>query len=395
MKRPSVNRRTLALVSVLALLLALLAYVAMRSGPLAVIPVTATLVESRAIAPAHFGIGTVEARYTYRIGPTAAGRVRRIDANVGDRVRAGQVLGEMDPVDLDERIAGQAAALSRAESAVLVAEAQVREALARATYAEAQAGRYERLLQAGMVSAEAAGAKRQEGQMAEAGLAAARANRDAVAQELVRIRSDREGLIRQRANLQLVAPVPGLVAVRNVDPGTTVVAGQVVVEVIDPASLWINVRFDQLRVSGLRPELPVRIVLRSKEGPALAGRVARVEPLADAVTEETLVKVVFDSLPEPLPAVGELAEITVALPALPAAPVVPNAAVKRVDGRIGVWLAKDNGVRFAPVTTGAADLEGRVQILDGLTAGERVVVYSPRALTPRSRIKIVESLPGM
>jgi len=52
-------------------------------------------------------------------------------------------------------------------------------------------------------------------------------------------------------------------------------------------------------------------------------------------------------------------------------------------------------VRFAPVTTGAADLEGRVQILDGLTAGERVVVYSPRALTPRSRIKIVESLPGM
>ncbi|MHB8834830.1 MAG: efflux RND transporter periplasmic adaptor subunit [Candidatus Methylomirabilia bacterium] len=395
MKRLSMNRRTLALVSVIALLLALLGYVALRSGPLATVPVTATLVESRAIAPAHFGIGTVEARQTFKIGPIVAGRIKRVDVNVGDRVRAGQMLGEMDSVDLDERIAGQAAALKRAGAAVPAAEAQIREAAARTAYAETQAGRYEHLLQQGMVSAEAAGAKRQEHQVAEAGLAAARANRDAAVQELERIRSDREGLIRQRGNLQLVAPAAGLVTARNADPGTTVVAGQAVVEVIDPVSLWINVRFDQLGVSGLHAELLVRIVLRSQGGPALAGRVARVEPLADAVTEEILAKVVFDSLPDPLPPVGEMAEITVSLSALPAAPVVPNAAVKRVDGRLGVWLIKDNDLRFAPVTTGAADLEGRVQILEGLTAGERVVVYSPRALTPRSRIKVVERLPGM
>jgi RND family efflux transporter MFP subunit len=301
----------------------------------------------------------------------------------------------MDSVDLDERIAGQAAALKRAAAAVLAAEAQVREALARTAYADTQAGRYENLLQQGMVSAEAAGAKRQERQVAEAGLAAARANADAAGQESVRIRSDREGLIRQRANLQLVAPAAGLVAVRSADPGTTVVAGQAVVEVIDPASLWINVRFDQLRISGLREGLPARIVLRSHGGPALAGRVARVEPLADAVTEETLAKVVFDSLPAPPPSVGETAEITVALPALSPGPVVPNASVKRVDGRLGVWLIEGNGLRFAPVTTGATDLDGRVQILGGLAAGQRVVVYSPRALTPRSRIKVVERLPGM
>jgi len=382
-------------VAVLVLLLALLGYVALRSGPLATVPVTATLVESRAIAPAHLGIGMVEARQTFRIGPTVAGRIKRVDVNVGDRVRAGQVLGEMDSVDLDERIAGQAAALKRTAAAVLAAEAQIREAIARLAYADTQSGRYERLLQQGMVSAEAAGAKRQERQVAEAGLAAARANRDAAVQELERIRSDREGLIRQRGNLQLVAPAAGLVTARNADPGTTVVAGQAVVEVIDPASLWINVRFDQLGASGLRAGLPVRIVLRSQGGPALAGRVARMEPLADAVTEETLVKVVFDSLPEPPPSVGETAEITVALPALSPAPVVPNAAVKRVDGRLGVWLVRDNGLRFAPVTAGATDLEGRVQILEGLAAGERVVVYSPRALTPRSRIKVVERLPGM
>jgi multidrug efflux pump subunit AcrA (membrane-fusion protein) len=78
----------LALLAVLVPLLALLIYVALRAGPLAPIPVTVTTVESCSIAPALFGIGTVEARYTYRIGPTVAGRIKRIDVQVGDRVQA-------------------------------------------------------------------------------------------------------------------------------------------------------------------------------------------------------------------------------------------------------------------------------------------------------------------
>jgi RND family efflux transporter MFP subunit len=389
------NRRTFALLAVIVPLLALLIYVALRAGPLAPVPVTVTTVESRSITPALFGIGTVEARYTYRIGPTVAGRIKRVDVQVGDRVQAGQLLGEMDPVDLDDRVAAQEAAFRRAESGVLAAEAQVREASARKSYAENQASRYEQLLQARSVSEETVEGKRQERQVTAAGLAAARANLDAARQELARIRSDREGLIQQRANLRLIAPVRGLVAARNADPGTTVVAGQSVVEVIDPASLWINVRFDQLRASGLRAGLPVQIVLRSQAGSGFAGHVLRLEPMADAITEETLAKVTFNALPKRLPPVGELAEVTVAMSALPATPVAPNASVQRVDGRLGVWLIEEDKLRFAPIKVGATDLDGRVQILDGLKANERVVVYSQRALGPRSRVKVVERLEGV
>lgn len=384
----------LALLAVLVPLLGLLIYVAMRSGPLASIPVTVTTVESRSIAPALSGIGTVEARYTYRIGPTVAGRIKRVDVQVGDSVQAGQLLGEMDPVDFNDRIAAQEAALKRGESAVVAAEAQVRETLARKTYAEKQARRYEQLLKTRSVSEESVEGKRQEIQVAEAGFAAARANLGATRQEMARIRSDLYGLIQQRANLRLIAPVPGLVAARNADPGTTVVAGQSVVEVIDPTSLWINVRFDQLRVSGLSAGLPAHIVLRSQEG-RLTGRVLRVEPMADAVTEETLSKVTFDALPKKLPPVGELAEVTVTMSELPAAPVVPNASVKRVDGRLGVWVIDGEKLRFAPIKVGATDLDGRVQILNGLKEGALVVVYSQRALGPSSRVKIVERLEGV
>jgi len=395
MKRLSPSGRTLALLAALVPLLALFIYVALRSGPLAPVPVTVTMVESRAIAPAIFGIGALEARYTYKIGPTVAGRVKRVDVQVGDRVRAGQLLGEMDPVDFDDRIAAQVAALKRTEATVLVAEAQVQEASARQTYAEAQARRYEELWQERWVSGEAVEAKRQERQVAVAGFAVVRSNLDAVRQELSRIRSDSDGLLQQRANLRLIAPADGLVTVREIDPGATVVAGQSVVEVIDPASLWINARFDQLRVSGLRAGLPAHIVLRSQGGHGFAGRVSRVEPMADAVTEETLAKVVFDSLPEPAPPIGELAEVTVALPAMAASPVVPNASVKRVDGSLGVWLIEDDTLRFAPVKVGATDLDGRVQILDGLKVGERVVVYSQSSIDTHSRVKAVERLPGV
>ena len=390
MTRLPVSGRTLALIGVLLLLFASFAFVALRSGPLAPVPVTVMTVASQSLTPALFGIGTVEARYTYKIGPTVAGRVKRVEVQVGDRVQAGQLLGEMDPVDLDDRIAAQEAALKRAEAGVPAAEAQVREMAARQSYAEAQASRYETLLQAGSASEEAVGAKRQESQVTNAGLAASRANLEVAQQELARVRADREVLLRQRANLRLVAPMDGLVAARNADPGTTVVAGQPVVEVIDPTSLWVNVRFDQLRAG-----LPAKVVLRSQASGTVAGQVLRVEPVADAVTEETLVKVVFSTLPEPLPPVGELAEVTVTLPPLPTAPVVPNASVQRIGGQLGVWLFEGDSVRFAPVKLGAIDLEGRAQILDGLKAGARVVVYSQRSLGAHTRVKLVERLPGV
>jgi RND family efflux transporter MFP subunit len=380
MKALPLQRRTVALIAVIVPLVALLLYVALRSGPLAPVAVTVDRVESRAIRPALFGVGTVEARYTYKIGPTFAGRVKRLDVHVGDRVTAGQVLGDMDPVDLDDRVRAQEAALKRNE-------AVLREATVRQAYAATQARRYEQLLAARSTSEEILATKRQELQIAEAALAAAR-------EDLARARSDREGLLAQRGNLRLIAPVDGIVALRDADPGTTIVAGQAVVEVIDPKSLWVNVRFDQISAAGLAAGLPARIVLRSRSGQLLDGRVLRVEPMADAVTEETLAKIRFKHIPQPLPPIGELADVTVALPALPPRPTVPNASLQRIDGKLGVWRVAAGKLEFVPVKVLGSDLDGHVQV-EGLKAGERVVVYSQRSLGARSNISIVERIPGV
>ena len=381
MKKLPIQGRTLALLAIIIPLLALFIYVGLRSGPLAPVAVTVASVESGSITPALFGIGTVESRYTYKIGPIFAGRVKSLDVHVGDQVKAGQVLGGMEPVDLDDRVRSQESVLKRAE-------AVLQESKARQVYAQTQAKRYEQLLSVQAVSGESVATKKQELQVANAELSVAQA-------DLARAHSDREGFIAQRSNLRLIAPVDGVVAVRDADPGTTVVAGQAVVEVIDPKSLWINVRFDQINASGLAAGLPTRIILRSRSGQILKGRVLRVEPKADAVTEETLAKVTFDNKPEPLPPVGELAEVTVDLPALPAAPLIPNAAVQREGDKVGVWQIVDGDLHFSPVKLGTSDLNGYVQVREGLKNGDQVVTYSEKALTARSRIHVVDHIPGV
>jgi len=381
MNRMWLSRRALGILAVLLPLAALLAYVAVRSGPLAPVAVTVVKVESRALRPALFGIGTVEARQLHRIGPTAPGRLLRLHVEVGAAVKAGQVLGEMDPVDSDDRLRSQQALLERA-AAVLS------EATARHSHANSQVRRYEQLFAEKAVTEELLAARRHDLQLASAALAAA-------TEDQARARSDLQALRTQRASLRLLSPVDGIVTARDAEPGTTVIAGQTVVEVVDPLTLWINTRFDQVSAAGLAADLPARIALRSRRGQALEGRVLRTEPRADAVTEELLAKVAFRAVPEPLPPIGERAEVTVDLPALPAGPVIPNAAVQRRGGQVGVWTTGGDGLAFVPVKLGRSDLDGRVQVLAGLKAGDAIVLYSEKALDARARIHVLDRIAGV
>ena len=114
-----------------------------------------------------FGIGTVDARLTYAIGPTQAGRVYKVFADQGDRVAAGKVLGEMDPVDLEQKVTGAAATVSKAQSSSLAAEALVRDTASRRNLARNSADRYNSLFKANAISQEAVDVKNNEANAAQ------------------------------------------------------------------------------------------------------------------------------------------------------------------------------------------------------------------------------------
>jgi HlyD family secretion protein len=375
-----------------ALLLAF-GWVATKSGPLAPTRVTLAPVIRGEVAPALFGIGTLEAQRAYLIGPTVAGRVKRVLVDVGDTVKAGQLLAEMDPVDLDTRVASTVAAAARGRSTEATAEAQERDARSRRALATAEARRYVELGRKGIVGQSVVDNAQQAQQSADAQLAASEAALAGARKDLARLDADLGGTRQQRANIRLAAPVDGVVTSRDAEPGSTVVAGQPVLTLNDPRSVWVTVRLDQGRSAGLTVGLPADITLRSNPRQPFAGKVVRVEPTSDSVTEERIARVAFSRLP-PGVSTGEMAEVTLHLPAIGDALLISNASLRYRGAQSGVWLHADGHLRFEPVKTGAEGLDGRVQILEGLRAGDQVVVYSERNLEDTSRITVVPSLSG-
>ena len=385
------NSRRLLLGGLAVALLAALSWVGLRTGPLAPVKVQTTVVKRGSVAPEIFGIGQVDARRSWMVGPTAAGRVLSVKVDVGEWVQSGQTLAEMDPVDLDERLAALDASLARARAMQQAAHAQVMDTTARRALAAANLKRNEGLARQNFISAGALETRMQEVASADAGIQAAQANLNGTLQDLVRLRAERAALKQQSDSLKLVAPAAALVTAREAEAGTTVVAGQAVLRLMDPGSLWVKLRVDQGRSAGLAPGLVAHITLRSRPGEVLAGRVARVEALADSVTEERLAMVSFDTVPVDV-SVGEMAEVTLQLPATAEGLLLPNAAVQQHEGQTGVWRLKDGSLSFAPVTLGMQGLEGQVQLLGGLVEGDVVVQYSQSALKPGARISVVDQL---
>ena len=368
-------------------------WVLARSGPLAPVRVTVTEVVRADLAPVLFGIGVVEARRSYLVGPTVAGRVRRVAVDVGDAVRVGQLLAEMDPVDLDQRLAATVAAAARAKHAVDTAAAQLADSIARRDVAAANLRRYDDLGGKGFVSSSVIDGKAQELKSAEAQTAGADAALAGARQDLARLNAERDGAQQQRANLRLLAPADGLVTARDAEPGSTVVAGQAVLRLVAGDSLWVKLRLDQHRSAGLQVGLPAEIVLRSRPGQVLAGKVARIEMLSDSVTEERIAQVSFDAPPAEV-SVGEMSEITLRLPPVKQALVVPNAALRLRGGKTGVWVEAADRLNFVAVRAGISGADGRVEILEGLKEAEAVIVHSERDLAADSRIKVVPALAG-
>jgi HlyD family secretion protein len=384
--------RRLGIGALAVALVAALAFVALRTGPLAPIRVTVTSIQEGKLSPAIFGIGTVEARRSWMVGPTVAGRVLSVRVDVGDVVKAGQLLAEMDPVDLDQRLAALDAALARATSTQAAAQAQVADAAARRELAAINAKRNQDLAAQNFISPGALESRLQEKASADAALQAAQANLSGSAQDIIRQKADRAALQQQRGNVRLLAPADGVVTTRDAEAGSTVVAGQPVLRLVDPASLWVRMRVDQGRSTGLTPGLKASIILRSQPRTPIQGQVARVEMLADAVTEERIAQIAFTAPPGFTAAIGELAEIELQLPETAAALLLPNAGIQRLQGQTGVWRLQNDKPAFAPVRLGASGLDGRIQVLEGLKTGDEVVVYSQKALTEGARVQVVDAL---
>lgn len=315
------------------------------------------------------GPGTVQARVPVTLSARVTATVASVSADVGDAVRAGQVLAVLDdrePRARREAIGNQQASLAQQVEA---ARAGVARARADLELARLKQQRDADLLRQGFVSqavfdASSAALKASQAALdsAEATHAARQADQGTLAQE-ARVADTQVGYTR------LAAPMDAVVTQRLAEPGTTVAPGTPILRLVDPATLWVATRVDESVVSRVQPGQAASIRLRS--GETVPGRVARIAMQSDAATRELDVHVAFAS-PPPRFAIDQEAEVRIDV-GVEEGLVIPQESLTRDrDGRVGVLQVVEGRARFTPVTAGAAHA-GRVVVRKGLAAGDPVV----------------------
>ena len=106
-------------------------------------------------------------------------------------------------------------------------------------------------------------------------------------------------------------------------------------------------------------------------------------------------KIVFSAPADPLPSLGEMVEIEVGLAATAPVAALPNAALHRQGETLGVWRRVKERTEFTPVTIGARDLDGWVEIRSGLAPDATVILHSQEPPRSGRRVQVVEQLPGV
>ena len=313
----------------------------------------------------HEYAGQVRARTEASLGFQVGGKIAQRPVELGQRVRAGQLLAELDPQDY--RLAAQAA------------QAQVSAAQTQRDLAAADAKRYGALKEQNFIS----GAELERRQ---ATLRSAQA-----ALEQARAQASTQG--NQTAYTRLVAKVAGVVTAVLAEPGQVVSAGTPVLRIaVDgPRDVEFAVPEDQL--AQLAPGQTVQVRLWAGQA-LLRGKVREVAASADPVTRTYAVKVAIDSAGSTPPPLGATAYVALGATrsAGPAAVMhLPTSALLRQGQGTAVWVYEPGSgtVRAQPVQIAGADGNSAV-VASGLSPGMQVVAAGVHVLSPGQKVTVYQ-----
>lgn len=307
--------------------------------------------------------GEVRARHESRLGFRVGGKLLERPVDVGQRVRAGQLLARLDATDY--QLAAQAA------------QAQVQAVQTQRDLAAADLRRYSDLKAQGFVSGAELERRETVLKAAQASLEQAKAQGSAQAN--------------QKAYTTLVADKSGVVLSVEAEAAQVVAAGQVVVRLAVDGPREVVVSVPEQRLASLRVGQAAHVRLWTG-GPTLPAVVREVAAAADPVSRTYALRLALKN-PADVPALGATAYVTLerAPLAAPALIKLPTTALFQQGQGSAVWLydAANNTVRIRPVVVATADGNQAV-IASGLTGGEQVVVAGVHVLTEGQTVTLYQ-----
>jgi len=332
--------------------------------------------------------GYVTARRRATVASKITGKLVEVNVEEGMAVRQGQILARLDDATLR-------ATLALAEAQVAAARRGVRENEVRLTEAQLTLARLNRLISNGLST--------------QAEIEAAQAQVDTfdarilAAQEQVRVAEQQVALARTNLDDTVIrAPFTGVAISKDAQPGETVSPVSAgggftrtgICTIVDMESLEIEVDVNEAYIGRVRPGQDVSAALDAYPDAPIPARVITTVPTADRQKATVLVRIGFKQLDSRiLPDMGVKVTFlrddeTTDVPAARAVALVPKTAIRAEGNQSYAFVVSGEGiVDRRAVSVGGADGD-RMEVIAGLTAGERVVISPPQELAGGARVVV-------
>jgi membrane fusion protein, multidrug efflux system len=326
-------------------------------------------VKSVAMPEVQEVVGTVRARTSAIVAARVPGTISVLKVREGDRVRKGQVLAQLNAQENQASAAGAAAGVEDARRAL--DEAVSRKKLAVTTFE-----RFSKLYTGQAVTRQEFDVKQTEKELAV----------QAVSRAEARLKQAREGA--RAADTMagytlLTAPISGIITSKQVDLGASVFPAQPLITIEDDGSYQLELAVPENLVTRIKQGSPVQVTLDSL-GETFSAGINDIVPAADPVSRTFIAKV---SLNRKGLKSGMFGRAAISMGSMVNSLSVAANAVVEHGSITTVWVVgPDNIARLRIVKTGKST-GGRVEILSGLSEGERVVDGSPEKISEGARVE--------
>lgn len=315
--------------------------------------------------------GYVVARTKASVSSKILGRLAWIGVTEGSRVRTGDVIARLEDADYAAAVASARAQVASVQATLV----QAQRTLARSR------------------------ALREQNLVAESQLEDAQTTVDVNTAQLATARAQLELAVATLENTRVRAPFAGTVLRKDAEVGEIVAPSSAgggltrtaIVTMADLGTLEVEVDVNEAYIAQVKNGQSSRITLDAYPDTSFSGRVRQVVPTADRQKATVLVKVsILDRDPRILPEMGAKVVFLAQGANAAAAPrrvFAPKAAVVSGDSGSAVWVVENGAVRSRAVDIGP-EKSGRVEVRQGLTGGESVVLDPPASLRAGSKVKV-------
>jgi len=314
-------------------------------------------------------VGTVRARTSALVSARIPGTVSVLHVREGDRVRKGQLLGQLESQENVAQATGAVAAIDEAKRGL--EEAQARRKLADATF-----GRFKILYDEQALTRQELETRQTERDLAH----------QAVARAEARLRQTKEASRAAGAvadYTKIVAPISGIVVAKPADLGATVFPGQPLMTIDDEGSYQLELAIPESQVRAVHAGTPVQVAIDAL-GAVFTAKVSEVVPTSDPGSRTFTAKV---PVPQKGVRSGMFGRGSIALGSSLKGMRVPRSAVFERGALTAVWaVGSDEIVRMRLVKTGRVQGEA-IEILSGLSNGDRIVTAGMEKAVDGARVQ--------